>query len=401
MHLPTLIGIILLLNLILGGLLLVIYKLRQQQRCFLYWAVSCWVFVAGGSIAAARNYIDMPWLTHWLASVLLIAAPLLAVKGVQHFRAPRSARKWRGQIILMLAIAIGLALLYPMYAWISPVTSILIASLFLWAVYLLVNVKASMQLPQQLLCLFFSLHVITMLLQAGSMIVTLIAAPGAQPVAQVDTGIIASAVVEAPEASMSLMLHITFISHLLLTTTTALMFPLLVFSKTEERLVELANIDDLTKLYNRRAFFQEAEEQFKYARINNTNICVLMVDLDYFKDVNDTWGHAVGDECLRWVAKCLQNELRDTDILARVGGEEFAIALPGVDLERARLLSNRLCKRVAAKPVKIDNLSIPLSISIGGVLCIPEHTDFQMLLSDADKALYQAKENGRNQVVFT
>lgn len=400
MHLPTLIGIILLLNLILGGLLLVIYRLRQQQRCFLYWAVSCWVFVAGGIVAAARNYIDMPWVTHWLASILLIMAPLLALKGVQHFRAPRNARKWRGQILLMFVIAIGLALLYPVYAWISPVTSILIAGLFLWAVYLLVNVKASMQLPQQLLCLFFSLHVITMLLQAGSMIVALVTTSEALPVSEVDAGIIASAVVEAPQASMNPMLHITFISHLLLTTTTALMFPLLVFSKTEERLVELANIDDLTKLFNRRAFFQDAEQQFKSAQMKHTDICVLMVDLDYFKDVNDTWGHAVGDECLRWVAKCLKKELRDTDILARVGGEEFAIALPGVDLEKASSLSKRLCKRIAAKPVKLDNLSIPLSISIGGVLCAPKHTDFQMLLSDADKALYQAKENGRNQVVF-
>lgn len=400
MHLPTLIGIILLLNLMLGGLLMVIYQLRLKQRCFLYWAISCWIFVLGGVLAAARNYVEVPLVTHWLASLLLIGAPVLAVKGIQHFRARRSAESWRPQIIFMLVVAVLLSALYPIYTWISPVTSMIIAGLFIWAVYLLLNIKSSIQLPQQLLCLFFSLHVITMLLQAGSMLVSLVSAPDAITAAQIDTGVIASTVVDSPTLGVDAMLYLTFISHLLLTTTTALMFPLLVFSKTEEQLVELANIDDLTKLSNRRAFFQDADKEFHQARANRSSMCVLMVDLDYFKDVNDTWGHAIGDECLRWVAKTLKHELRDTDIVARVGGEEFAIALPGVNFELAHHLSKRLCKRIAEEPLQLKEHSIPLSISIGGVLCTSKHKDFHSLLSDADKALYQAKENGRNQAVF-
>ncbi|RUO23264.1 hypothetical protein CWE08_01015 [Aliidiomarina iranensis] len=400
MHLPTLIAIILLLNLVLGGLLLVIYRLRLKQRCFLYWAISCWVFVIGGLLAAARNYIEAILLTHWLASLLLIIAPLLAVKGVQHFRARRSAKSWQLQVRFVLIMAIMLAALVPIFAWMAPFTSLIIAGLFAWALYLLVNIKASTQLPQRLLSLFFALHILTMLLQAGAMAMSLITAPAALTAAELDTGIVASTVSSSAGFNLDLMLHTTFISHLLLTTTTALMFPLLVFSKTEERLVELANIDDLTRLSNRRAFFLQADKAFAQAKIEGSPVCVLMVDLDYFKDVNDTWGHAIGDECLRWVANELKQALRDTDIIARVGGEEFAIALPGVTSTAAKNLSKRLCKNISENPLEIDNHTISLSVSIGGVLRNAQHLDFHSLLSDADKALYQAKENGRNQAVF-
>ncbi|MCH8493040.1 MAG: diguanylate cyclase [Idiomarina sp.] len=402
MHLPTLVGIILLLNFMLGGLLFVIYQLRSKQRCFLYWAISCWVFVLGGAFAAAREFIELPWLTHWLASILLITSPLLAVRGIQFFRSPNRRHKWLAQLLFLAGATLLIGALYPIYPWISPLTSLVIAGVFAWAVYLLMQIKSPMQLPQRLLCIFFVLHVAIMLLQAISMIFMLVNNAALPLSASSDPGIIAGASVELADSAAitTTLLTATFISHLLLTTTTALMFPLLVFTRSEQTLIELANIDDLTKLFNRRAFFIAANEAFRDTRMQRGNLTVLMLDLDYFKEVNDTWGHSVGDECLQWVARCLKRELRDTDILARVGGEEFAIALPGVNKEKAQALGKRLCFAVAEQPLTVDGNTIPLSISIGGALCSDKHRDFQMLLSDADQALYKAKDNGRNQLVF-
>lgn len=398
MHLPTLVGIVLLLNFMLGGLLFVIYQLRSKQKCFLYWAISCWVFVLGGALASAREFIEMPWLTHWLASILLITSPLLAVRGIQFFRSPNRSHEWLAQSAVITGAAVLIGALYPIYPWIAPITSLVIAGIFTWAVYLLLHIKSPMQLPQRLLCIFFVLHAVIMLLQAVAMMFMLVNTP--QPFAASANSEVTTVTLTHSVAITATLLQATFISHLLLTTTTALMFPLLVFTRSEQTLIELANIDDLTKLFNRRAFFIAANEAFNDTRIQRGNLTVLMLDLDYFKAVNDTWGHSVGDECLQWVAQCLKRELRDTDILARVGGEEFAIALPGVNKEKAQALGKRLCFAVADQPLAVDGNNIPLSISIGGALCSDKHRDFQMLLSDADQALYKAKENGRNQLVF-
>ena len=166
--------------------------------------------------------------------------------------------------------------------------------------------------------------------------------------------------------------------------------------QAEEAIRTLANTDALTALSNRRHFLETAEEEFARAQRYETPLAVLMADLDFFKSINDRYGHAGGDAVLRNFAAVLSGLLRDSDCAGRIGGEEFAVLLPHTTLEGARAFAERLMECIAADPPEIDGTSAPYTLSIGISELAPCHTDFSALLRNADHALYRAKHNGRN-----
>lgn len=122
-----------------------------------------------------------------------------------------------------------------------------------------------------------------------------------------------------------------------------------------------------------------------------------MIDLDHFKQINDTYGHASGDEALRYVAHCIRTALRDFDVFGRIGGEEFAVVLSGVEYEQAIRVCNRLCENIASRTTRHNDNSFAMIMS-GGVVTATEGDDIQSLLEAADVALYQAKSSGRNRI---
>jgi diguanylate cyclase (GGDEF)-like protein len=162
------------------------------------------------------------------------------------------------------------------------------------------------------------------------------------------------------------------------------------------RVQELATIDGLTGLYNRTHFFAEAERQVRLARQHRAPVAAIMVDIDHFKRINDTYGHPVGDEVIREVAGRLREVLGDGDVLGRYGGEEFAVVTAQAATSAAEL-AHRLHRTVSGEPVQTAVGPLPVTISVG-LAYRPDDQDLPQLLTHADGALYQAKRTGRDRV---
>ncbi|TPW30872.1 diguanylate cyclase [Martelella alba] len=165
----------------------------------------------------------------------------------------------------------------------------------------------------------------------------------------------------------------------------------------EKALRVQASVDPLTGLFNRRAF----EEAYRVAALRQTprGAALLLIDLDHFKKVNDTYGHAVGDRVLVAVAELLRESLRGTDLAARLGGEEFAVFLPNTGREKAREIAERARSAMAeiSAPDNADALAITTSIGVcWSHACLPMETALEL----SDRALYQAKMHGRDQIVL-
>jgi len=162
---------------------------------------------------------------------------------------------------------------------------------------------------------------------------------------------------------------------------------------------KLATIDGLTELYNHRYFQDTLRKQIDTSRRYNQPFSLIMVDIDFFKKFNDTYGHQAGDAVLRQVAKILKNNSRTTDYVCRYGGEEMTIILPNTSAEDALFNANRICKAVAESPfhlTPVDKVNVTISL---GVATFPDNAQSpQDLIEWADKGLYYAKEHGRNQV---
>jgi diguanylate cyclase (GGDEF)-like protein len=164
------------------------------------------------------------------------------------------------------------------------------------------------------------------------------------------------------------------------------------------RVQELATVDELTGIANRRRFFELAERDLAEASRHQRTVVVLMLDIDHFKQVNDTHGHPTGDDVIRTVAARLAREMRATDLLCRYGGEEFALLIPDSDEQGGRVLAERLRACIADEPVDTRSGPLAITVSIGLAVTEPSREDITTLLADADRGLYRAKQAGRNRV---
>jgi diguanylate cyclase (GGDEF)-like protein/PAS domain S-box-containing protein/putative nucleotidyltransferase with HDIG domain len=169
-------------------------------------------------------------------------------------------------------------------------------------------------------------------------------------------------------------------------------------SRKNHELEILATQDSLTGCFNRRAFFERFEIAFRFSKLNDIPLSFIMVDNDHFKNVNDTYGHHIGDEVLRKVGALLRRLHSDTQVVCRFGGEEFCIMLPGYDLDDALQAAERIRHQITQIRLA-DPAELRLSASIGVSLLNEATTDPQLLINQADAALYVAKRSGRNRVL--
>lgn len=175
---------------------------------------------------------------------------------------------------------------------------------------------------------------------------------------------------------------------------------------TERKRLELelerqAHFDYLTGLYNRGQFIEMAELELARAIRYENPLSILMMDIDHFKQINDTYGHKVGDLVLQKLSESCRSILREVDIVGRLGGEEFAIILPETTADEAQEVADRLRSQLASTPVSIDGgKMVRFTVSIGGVALNTQEGNLDQLMSQADVALYDAKNAGRNKVVF-
>ena len=167
----------------------------------------------------------------------------------------------------------------------------------------------------------------------------------------------------------------------------------------------MSMLDELTGLFNRRYFYMQIEAALARSKRFRQPLCLLVLDLDYFKAINDSYGHGFGDIVLKDVASSLREDIRESDILARFGGEEFVITFTDIDRKKGKLFAERIRKRIASLGWKVQGQEVKITISIG-VYCLVEEAleqdyyDIDALLNYADQALYAAKAGGRNRVVF-
>ncbi len=172
-------------------------------------------------------------------------------------------------------------------------------------------------------------------------------------------------------------------------------------NEAKEALKIQASHDYLTNIYNRRYFQLVSKDLIHAAKREDSDLSIIMIDVDRFKLVNDTYGHSVGDQTLKHIVSILCATVRESDIVARIGGEEFAILLLGTDLEGAAELAEKLRKAVNENPVTIDDeTDIPVTISLGvASVDVQADTKIDNSLNTSDQALYKAKQSGRNKVV--
>ena len=170
-------------------------------------------------------------------------------------------------------------------------------------------------------------------------------------------------------------------------------------TRNAEQLEKLATTDCLTGLYNRRHFLASAEAEWSRFQRYYRSVSVLMIDIDHFKSVNDRYGHAVGDEAIAAVAQACLEDKRKSDVVGRLGGEEFAILLPETSLTFAETVAERIRSKIAARMLSTHNVNFGITASIGVAEATVSMSGFDALIRAADQALYQAKAEGRNRVV--
>ena len=172
---------------------------------------------------------------------------------------------------------------------------------------------------------------------------------------------------------------------------------------SQAMLNHLATVDPLTNAFNRRYFFDRAQIELEIAGLRNSLTSILLLDIDHFKTINDSYGHNVGDQILVGLVTICQESLRETDTLARLGGEEFVILLPETDITEAHQIAERLRRRLEHTPLQTDAGALQVTVSIGvtshatsSAVAVPAH----QLLQGADEAMYLAKRAGRNRVAI-
>ncbi len=166
----------------------------------------------------------------------------------------------------------------------------------------------------------------------------------------------------------------------------------------EAKLIELSRIDALTGIYNRRYFYELAELELEIHKRYNRSFALISIDLDYFKRINDTYGHAVGDRSLAFFARICKEIIRSTDIFGRLGGEEFGICLLEVELEQAVSIAEKIRKKLSRiLPDAFEG--IPMLTISAGVVVVDKYEDIENAMKRSDELLYKAKENGRDCVV--
>ena len=162
-----------------------------------------------------------------------------------------------------------------------------------------------------------------------------------------------------------------------------------------------ANYDALSGIFNRRAFNLQSAQQFNKSRENDQPLSVLMCDVDFFKNVNDTYGHSTGDEVIKMVAQVMLENTRNSDLVARYGGEEFIALLPRTSKHEASIVAEKIRRSIESIEINIDNHQLRFTISIGISDLKSTDSNIDNVILRADEALYNAKESGRNQVLMS
>lgn len=364
-----------------AALLIGIYRINPGEPAIVAWGIGNILFGVGAILFALQSSFD-PHITGAFANLTQTTGFALLAVGLMRFlkydtRLPL--------VVFFLALQFSLNLYFLYFTpelWIRIINrSIFLAGLGLWPLLVLRRPnsgEAEYSVAIPFLRLGFSLQVIAYLMW-------IIYAVRVQP-----TGpLISSYASLASAALLQILCTIVIIN---------ISFVLLVMERIHRLLSHRAAIDELTAVFNRRAFNQIAEVELARADRSHIWPALLVLDLDHFKSINDRFGHAAGDEVLRRFGALIKSCTRAGDIVARMGGEEFAALLPSTDLARATSVAERIRTALEAEIFVVDGQRFSVTTSIGLTIILP-HDTLHCAFLRADAALYAAKDAGRNRVM--
>ncbi|ALS97094.1 GGDEF domain-containing protein [Lacimicrobium alkaliphilum] len=372
--LPSGIAAALMVNLMVSGYLVAIYFYHEREQAFLSWSLACGCFVAGSLLLLCQHWfnisLNMPGYT------LLVFSSYLLLRGVTQSSAEKDTHRWilaylpifaLTALILALAVFIGIS--------IGAVASLMMALFFVITERMLAKQQDSFVAVVLLLRILMVAHALVMTLQGLSYLL-----------------------VSSPTIATAGVGQLALFSHLLLTVATALILPMFHAIREKRKWIRLANTDVLTATLTRRGFFDLAAKQLTLPASQPCTL--LMIDIDHFKPINDQHGHATGDLVLQQVAKRIQSGVRKSDLVGRLGGEEFGVLMPQTDKREANAIANRLLQQIASSKFMGEKQQISVTVSIGAITGVASRSGLEGLLREADKALYQAKSRGRNMLQF-
>jgi len=364
-----------------AALLIGIYRLNPGEPAIIAWAIGNTLIGLGSVLNSMHGSLDST-LTLILPNFVLTLGNVLLVTGLMRFvGSPQRS----GLLAILIAIEFCIHC-YFVYAqpllWVRLLnTSIFMTLLAIWPLVVLRRLSASdstYSVAIPFLLLGFALECVAYVLW-------MIYALRAMPVEPYVNS-------QSPTASVAL-LQILCTSFIL-----NISFVLLVMERIHRLLRHRAAVDDLTGVFNRRAFHQIADVELARADRSHVWPALLVLDLDHFKQINDCYGHHAGDEVLRRFGALIKSCTRAGDIVARMGGEEFAALLPTTDLDRASSVAERIRATLEQEAFCVDQRQFRVTTSIGLSIIRPEDTLHSAFVR-ADHALYEAKEQGRNRVI--
>lgn len=373
--------IVLMTGLLAGMLAVVLLVMRQSYpptiQGFGEWAAAVLLFFITGPLFA----IEEPATQHLrisIANTVLMSGIYLCYVGTQRFFGvtPKLVRGWSLIAVVSLVLA-WFALVDYSYAVRLAITSALQTYLFCrnsWLVYR----HGLNTFPRKMLACVLASAALLQVIRYGASLTN------PQMVGILDNTLVQVAYVTTYPFIM-LLFSISTI--------------LLASERLRDELERMSNHDPLTGLLNRRAFEEQTQREWARRNRQPQPLSALAFDLDHFKAVNDTYGHAVGDIVLVHAARVLGDMARKTDIVARLGGEEFVIVMPGASDEQARAVAERIRAFLADEPITTpDGKSLRVTSSVGLATARANDTDIHAVLQRADKALYEAKRTGRNRI---
>lgn len=380
LHIGTIILLTCLITFTMGAILFVVARSNPPQiKGVKEWAWSCVIQGIAWLLMTGRGQIP-DFFSIVVANTLLIAVTTMQFQSILRFK----ERRHYGYKLFIPSIILFLLLNYFVYFRISGfifgtvITLVAMTFCFLSGFFLILRQRHPIIFSEWILSSVFILIGIILLLKIGHILIF-----NSANVYVVSGGQI-----------QGLFFSLICIADILLTFSFALMLN----ERFKEEILRLAKIDPLTEVYNRAAMEQLYKNELRRAKRYKSPVSLLMLDLDLFKTINDTYGHQAGDKTLKFFVETIRAQLRSTDILSRYGGEEFALLLPDSDFSGAKIAAERLRQNVEKTLIGADGFKFNITVSIGIAQYQFDDDDLENLIHRADIALYQAKQTGRNRV---
>ena len=371
---------------LLSIVLFMIWRWRKTYPGFGLWTAGNALNAVGFLLMSLRGAIP-DFLSIVLSNLLILSASVLFLEGVRRFRGIAGNRIFN--VFLVILPVLGIA--YYTYAIDEIDLRIIIFSAFTVVIHgmeawkLLRNALPDLRFSFRFTGSLFAIHALWMLARTSFTLL----GPG--------TGdLFTPNLIQTSTFLLTLLLGITWTFGFVMLNSERLEVDL---QKAQVELQRLAETDFLTGIANNRRFFEAGEREIQRARRYGRPLAALMLDLDHFKKVNDTYGHAAGDRVLVAMTAAIRKLLRDIDIFGRLGGEEFAILLPETDLAGSRSTAERLRAAIAGTAIDVGKAVLKVTISIGITLLLPDDLGLDAVLKRADDAMYEAKRHGRNRIM--